>query len=86
MQEQIPTSKTLVSKRLVGLVSLELAALTTMLSTPTAFWMEVESVTCRVSIRSARWGFDTDIKFPYGSGTVPLVVNIVFPFKRPVKT
>jgi hypothetical protein len=81
-----PTSKTLVNERLVDAVSLAVAAETVMLSTPTAFWVEVESVTCRVSIRSALWGFGTVINFPYGRGTVPLVANTVFPFKRPVKT
>jgi hypothetical protein len=62
-------------------------ALTTMLSRPTGLGSPggFESVTCKVSITSVPWEFDTLAKFPNVFGTVPDVVNTIFPFSRPVK-
>jgi hypothetical protein len=62
-------------------------ALTTMLSRPTGLLagMGLKSTIWRVSITSVPWGFDTVAKFPNVFGTVPDVVNTIFPSSRPVK-
>ena len=63
-----------------------------MLSRPTGFPAQVgqkgvaglDNVICNVSIVSVT-GFDTVAKVPNVFGTVPFIVNTVFPLSRPVK-
>lgn len=64
-----------------------------MLSRPTGFPAQVgqkgvagfDNVICNVSIVSVTSGFDTVAKAPNVFGTVPSIVNTVFPLSRPVK-